>query len=117
MEIKEIEDKVKEQMSTPEGIKEMEMALVEHCYNSLNKRDKEIYEEALTIFNVDDCNGNVLPVLIMGYLELGITSKSAIIKNQSSLVKPFVETEAMHWVIDKLLSYVGKSDDKSNMFC
>lgn len=117
MDIKDIENKVKEQMSTPKGVKEMEMALVEHCYNSLNKRDKEIYEEALTIFSVKECNGDVLPVLIMGYVELGITSKSAIIKDQSSLVEPFVETKAMHWAIDRLLSYIVKSKDKVEVFC
>ncbi|MGL4997878.1 MAG: hypothetical protein ACRC5T_02645 [Cetobacterium sp.] len=35
-----------------------------------------------------------------------------MIKDQSKLVYPFVETGAMHWTIDKLLSSVGETDNQ-----
>lgn len=39
----------------------------------------------------------------MGYLDYGVCTREAIIKDQSKLVEPFEVTEAMEWTITKLL--------------
>lgn len=101
-------NKVQKQMATEEGRQEFYETLVEYSYKGLNRRDKEIYEEALTIFDVKTCNTDVLPILVMGYLDYGINTKEAILKDQATLVEPFRETEAMYWTIDKLLEQQNK---------
>lgn len=101
--IEDMKKEVDEKLSTEEGRQEFARELAGYCYEGLPKSDQLIYEEACTKFTPEECNGQVLPILVMGYLDYGVCTREAIIKDQSKLVEPFEVTEAMEWTITKLL--------------